>query len=214
MTTYRSIAIVGEAGSGKTTLAREIARLTGGDVKSFADPLRDIVAHIDPLVEHEVSWNDAILELGYTEAKEEYPLVRQYLQRTGDAIRGAQPDFFVELMGDAIRRTAGHIVVDDVRFENEYELLRCCGFLVAKIVRGGEGSDLHESESWPRNFHRSHVLVVNDGDMESLKAAAAILTAAAKETVSVGLGEVKASELEVICEVDESGGKIGDWNRT
>lgn len=180
MTNYRNIAIVGEAGSGKTTLAREIAKLTGGDVKSFADPLRGIVAHIDPLVEHEMSWIDVIEKLGYVEAKKQYPLVRQYLQRTGDAIRGAQPNFFVELMSDAICSTDEHIIVDDVRFENEYERLRHHGFLVVKIVRGAEGLDLHESESWPRAFDRSHILVVNSGDMESLKVTAAILAATAK----------------------------------
>ena len=181
MTICQNIAIVGEAGSGKTTLAREIAKLTGGDVRSFADPLRDIVAHLDPLVGGEVSWNDAIEGLGYTEAKKQYPLVRQYLQRTGDAIRRVRPDFFVGVMNDVICSTNEHIIVDDVRFENEYELLHCYGFLIIKIVRGGEGLDLHESESWPRDFNRSHILVVNDGDMESLKVVAAVLAAAAKE---------------------------------
>ena len=180
MTTYRDIAIVGEAGSGKTTLAREIAKLTGGDVRSFAGPLRDIVACIDPLVGDEVSWNDAIESLGYTEAKKQHPLVRQYLQRTGDAIRRVQPDFFVEAMDDVLCDTDEHIIVDDVRFENEYGLLRNYGFLIIKIVRSGGGLDLHESESWPRNFHRSHVRVVNDGDMEGLKAVAAILAATTK----------------------------------
>ena len=123
------IAIAGKSGAGKTTLAEALSSRYGIPRDSFAAPIR---------------W--ALMELG---VKAPYP--RQLLQGMGMLLRAWNPDHFIELL--ALRNAERHqtgLVIDDLRFPNEYQWLRQHGFLVVYIegsfrpLQGAEAE--HESE--------------------------------------------------------------------
>lgn len=151
-------AFSGCARVGKTTAAKYMQNkiaLTGVSthVLSFADPIKN-----------------AIREIGVT--KETHPgLYRKLAQFIGtDAVRTEYPDWWVDHMFNRIQ-TIQHesdgypttIIIDDVRFPNEMNLVKRFQFGYNVFVYGGEGRiDLslpvyaHESETMGVGFERNY----------------------------------------------------------
>ena len=123
-------AIAGKSGSGKTTLAEALSMLYDVPRDSFASPLR---------------W--ALHELG---VKAPYP--RRLLQRIGDVLRSYDQDHFVSLLWERNPDwSSSGLVVDDLRYENEYHHLRERGFVLVYLQGSfrplvGEEAE-HESEN-------------------------------------------------------------------
>lgn len=132
------VALSGKMKSGKTTLAKTITRDT---IYSFADPIRA-----------------ALRELGID--KTEHPMLyRQGAQYIGtDLCRAHDPDWWVQRMARrfSYRPIGKHFVIDDMRFQNEYDWCKEQGFLMVRLdisrelqyTRGAEeGTFDHPSET-------------------------------------------------------------------
>ncbi|WP_432068240.1 hypothetical protein [Streptomyces sp. C10-9-1] len=185
--TYRHVALMGRAGSGKDTVgARLVSRFVFARV-AFADPLRDMALSVDPIVSSEptgygplpIRLSDVVRREGWDAAKRR-PEVRRTLQRLGQSVRDQYEDYWLRLALakiDVADRWGLPVVVTDCRYVNEAEALRERGALLVRIERPGEhgptGEDerTHTSETELDDFPADAVLT-NGGSLAELHALA------------------------------------------
>lgn len=145
--TYRNIAIMGKARSGKDSLAEALVEHYTFTRLAFADPLREAALKLDPIVETTLERDDwleterlsqAVAAMGWERAKDRYPEVRRILQRMGQGVRDFEEDFWLDIL---LRKVDGSdklnmpVVVTDVRYPNEAWALRDRGFLMVRAIR-------------------------------------------------------------------------------
>lgn len=139
------IGITGAAGAGKDTLA-ELIGVDGWVRFAYADALKQIC--IDYLG---LSYDDAYTQNGKTRFNEFWGMTnREILQKVGtDAMRnGFHKDVWIkiaELRLKNILDSGAKVIVTDVRFDNEAELIEKLGGCVIKITRNSI-SELTEKE--------------------------------------------------------------------
>lgn len=184
-----NIAIAGRKRSGKDTAAAHLVEEFGYVRHGFADPLKEAALKLDPIVDADgddygvdfYRLSTIIEWVGWEKAKDTYPEVRQILQRLGDEA-GRQVHGEETWVRNLLRRAEsanaeGHpVVVPDVRYPNEAELLREAGFLVVRVDRPGYGSPTpgeHASERVERLAVDR--VIVNDGSLNQLYAAISVL---------------------------------------
>jgi len=100
--------------------------------------------------------------------------IRRILQWWGTEYRRAQdPDYWTKAWGRKIEQldpTRINILVDDVRFMNELDVIRAHGGLIIKIERPGfAGANNHSSETSLDGFTAWDAVVVNDGTLDKFK---------------------------------------------
>lgn len=113
---WPNLGLMGKAGSGKSTIAALLNEFVDYEPMSLAGPLKDIAAQL---------WGD--------EARTD----RGKLQKLGVAVRDIEEDTWVDLL---VRKASKYnkeygtpIVVDDVRFPNEYWKLKEAGFYIVEV---------------------------------------------------------------------------------
>lgn len=121
-----AIGLLGYVGSGKTTLASEVAAAARGTAHySFASGVREVTAAV---LSHRLTPFDLM-----SQAHKELPVapgagsVRAMMEAIGSAARSVWPDVWVAMLAQRVEDdafSAGALVVDDVRHWNEVELLR------------------------------------------------------------------------------------------
>jgi hypothetical protein len=167
-------------GVGKDTAALALARDLGFRKLAFADPLRDLAMHADPLITSQtrtvnvdvghgrLGW--AIKGLGYEAAKRTYPEVRAFLQRLGYGARQVfGEDFWTnQTMQKAIASNVP-IVISDVRFLNEAQVIKSAGGLLVKITRPGHHGDGHVSETELADYTGWDLVIENNGSILELE---------------------------------------------
>lgn len=165
------IGLTGRKRSGKSTAARYLVEHHGFTELSFAAPLKAMAMDIDPIVSanHTAHWSkDGFLRLsdvveadGWEGAKDRYPEVRRFLQRLGtDGVRNnLGTNIWVQQVEDQLdelwtndfknNRPNRPIVIADVRFENEADMVCRNGGIVIEVVRPGipATTDTHASEA-------------------------------------------------------------------
>ena len=97
--------------------------------------------------------------------------VRRILQWWGTEYRRAQdPDYWTKAWGHKVARLDLHktlVLVDDVRFMNELNVIREFGGLIVKIERPGfDGANNHSSETSLDEYRQWDGIIVNDGTLE------------------------------------------------
>ena len=165
------------AQSGKTTVSREL-ELRGFVRVPFAEPMKLMIDAL--LVEMgrtpgEVRW---LLHEDKEEVLEELGVSSRHLLQTLGTEWGRQcisPDVWLKVWRARAKRYE-RVVVDDVRFENEAELLRSLGGDVWRVQREGVANlSTHASEggldAWP-HFSR---YIVNNGTLSQLRDAIAAI---------------------------------------
>lgn len=123
-------------GVGKTTLARTIADCEGAEVISFAEPMRSMVESL-------FKYTDSDFYDWYKRRKEDTePTLKtsiRHMMRTLGTEWGRnciRENFWVDIAEEKIKSSCASIVVfDDMRFPNEYEMLKKHGAKFIKIVR-------------------------------------------------------------------------------
>jgi len=139
------IGLTGFAQSGKDTVGQILGKY-GFKRLAFADALRDGLLALDPLIPFEadhvrLSW--LINTSGWDEAKVHYPEVRRLLQRYGtEAGRDIHgQDCWTDIVKRQVARIPGdgRVVITDVRFPNEVQLVRRYGGLVWRLERADTG---------------------------------------------------------------------------
>lgn len=169
--------------SGKSTFAKELLTTPGSKLAKFADPIREVVvpfaAEFLPGGEAEVlQWLD-------DDRKDTRPIpglnvtLRHMMQTQGTWARNAiNPDLYVKIMQRRIRYQYDNyklVVVDDVRFENEYAMLRQRGCWLIRVDRP-DPPDTVEHESNARLDHLPFdYSITNNGTMEDLRAKARVV---------------------------------------
>lgn len=172
------IGLIGRARTGKDTAAAILRRKWGHERLAFADPLRDALAALDPIVynanDHSFHRYTAVLDaIGYEAAKDRVPEVRRLMQHMGVGMREhLGPDVWVEALMrrvDALQPTRP-VVVADVRFPNEAERLRREGFVLVRLTRAAAPSaGSHVSETALDDF-AADITFANDGSLDELEA--------------------------------------------
>lgn len=154
------IGLMGKAGSGKTTTADILVKKYGFTKVSFSDPLKQMLVKAGLLKKDEAFG-------------EKTPLAREMLQKIGtDLIRNQiDQDFWVRLCRNKIAALSTNgikkIVIDDVRFPNEYHMVKSLNGFVVKIQSFGNNNNNmqsvnnHESEVYADYMHYDF-LIVND----------------------------------------------------
>lgn len=104
----KKIGIMGKMGSGKTTLANKIIELDSRFIRiSFADKIKEIARELFSMRHKD----------------------RQLLQDIGSKMREIRSSVWIDyVIGTIIKKGYTHIVIDDVRFEDEIQALKRCGF--------------------------------------------------------------------------------------
>ena len=164
------IGIAGYKGSGKDTAGSVLVDTYGWDKMSFAAPIKDLTANIFNL-------DRLMLEGNTSEARyvREMPLPnvfgktpRYLLQVIGTGFRDLiHPDVWVKIVETNYLNHDNHVVITDVRFPNEVEMISKYGFVVG-IKRPGFNGDQHISERALDNVALRYI-VNNDGTMQDLK---------------------------------------------
>lgn len=134
------IAIVGEAHSGKTTLATALTDNHNFIRLALADPVKDVSA---------IMLNDFTRYLGastsvghidraYINAHKGHPSIRKLLQLVGTELGrewlGPQ-DIWIDTFLKTVENETQSIVCDDCRFTNEAAKLRENGFVIIRLLR-------------------------------------------------------------------------------
>lgn len=156
---------------GKSTVARFLQEKHGYERISFATPLK---AMVDSLLEstgrsrREIEW---FANEGKEIVIEGIGASYRHLARTLGTQWGRHqihPNLWVNITESKIVKSDSRICVDDVRFENEIELLKRYGFLLVKIQRNVGRVDTHDSDTALRNFVGWHHVIENNGTLEEL----------------------------------------------
>ncbi|SEA56823.1 hypothetical protein SAMN05660420_02496 [Desulfuromusa kysingii] len=97
--------------------------------------------------------------------------VRRILQWWGTEYRRAQdPDYWTKAWAQKLQEydlTQTPIIVDDVRFVNELEMIKKQGGIFIKIERPGfDGANNHSSENSLDHYDNWNLVIANDGRLE------------------------------------------------
>ena len=157
------IALTGVASSGKTTVAKELARF-GYTRTKFSQTLKNMLLQIPGVTEEMTEGNQKELPQNIFDGKSP----REVMQTLGT-------EWGRELVTNKIwldsweRSVEGlsNVVVEDLRFPNEANLVRKLGGEIWSIQRKGYESDGHKSETEMVNI-KPDILIHNDGDINSL----------------------------------------------
>ncbi len=169
----RDIALIGRARSGKDTVGARLVNRYGYTRLAFADPLKRMALDINPYIPTvpgvTVRLESLIADVGWEYAKSHYPEVRRILQHSGQAVRSADPEFWVRALTSRMLDTDGPVVVTDVRYPNELTALQHFRFRTVRIVRPGTDTMTHESET-ALDGYAADVTIVNNTTLDDLHA--------------------------------------------
>lgn len=161
MQKMRLIGIAGKARSGKDTAAKYLLNKLGGNwsTASFADPMKAMLNAID------VDTSDEAKDL----PSNQYGVsTRHMLQTLGTewGRDGIGSNFWIDVFA---RSNAGQcVIVPDVRFENEADLIREYGVLICIEGRGGvEGNHISERKL---QYDDRDIYIDNQGSISELYA--------------------------------------------
>ena len=167
------IAFTGRKGHGKDSAALPILEIRhpSSALKvwtrvNFSDILKEICMLTFNLTAEEV-YDPLVKEIKLTKYPFETP--RSILQRVGtELFRSEWPDVWTQAWNREASKHS-HVVITDLRFQNEYDVVRHLWGTVVHIERPGmDDSDEHQSET--ELFHLTHDhLILNDGSLLDLE---------------------------------------------
>lgn len=159
-------------GCGKTTLANLLEPYEF-ETYSFADPLREMIAVLLRAIGYDAH---KIMRCFFFDLKE-VPIPElggktpRYLLQTIGTEWGRElvtPEIWTNIMATRLRNRTGPVVIDDLRFPNEYVMLRGHGAILVRIDRPGfERSGDHVSDGVLNSF-RFDFQITNDAAPEDM----------------------------------------------
>lgn len=178
------VGLTGKVGSGKDTAGHVLVKYRGFTRVSFAEPLRQCVLALDPIIERRLAYDPLgemeylrlswfVTQLGWDESKKK-PEVRRLLQRMGtEAGRNILgQSIWVDLALRQMQDTTRHYVVTDCRFVNEAAALRSVGAVLWRVDRPGAGlvgaAGAHPSEV-ELELIQPDLRLINDSSLEALE---------------------------------------------
>lgn len=165
------LGLAGWARAGKDTVAAHLVANYGYTRMSFADPMREALRRLDPLITvgemRGVGLRSSVDALGWEELKSLSPDVRGLMQRMGTEVGRNMfgENFWVDAAIDSIE-DGSKVVFADVRFINEVDAIKGLGGQVWRISRKGVGpANDHISET-ALNDYIFDSYINNDGTIE------------------------------------------------
>jgi hypothetical protein len=141
-----------KAGAGKTTAAEYLLKKYTGENLSFASSVYKIAEKAQNIACFPVKKDRALLQMIGTWG------------RTND------PDVWVNNVKDRIMESYGNIFISDVRFDNEFDMLKEMGFLLIKIERHGDsGTHISDISLDSRKETDWDHIIKNDGTLEEFQ---------------------------------------------
>ena len=141
------IGICGFIGSGKDTIADYLVNLHGFRRESFANSLKDAVAHVfgwdrtmlEGRTAQSRKWRDRV-DPWWTERLGMKITPRWILQQWGTEVcrGGFHDDIWIASLENKLRNSADNVVITDCRFPNEIKAIRAAGGIVVRVARGPE----------------------------------------------------------------------------
>jgi hypothetical protein len=176
-----NIGIIGKARSGKDTAALALVVEHHYTRLAFADPLKELALAIDPLIPTSIDsrgrihtrLSALIRDVGWEYAKDHYQEVRRLLQRTGGGVREIDETFWLAATRRKLNAAEAWnlpVVVTDVRYPNEANMLRSRGFRLIRITRPGVADDQHDSET-ALDTYPADLTIENTGTVDDLRQA-------------------------------------------
>lgn len=166
------IGLSGYARSGKDTVANIMVEKYGFTKLAFADPIREALYKLNPYIAGGFRLQYLVDKTGWDQAKDDYPEIRQLLQRLGAEIGREMwgPNFWIRQLVHRSMRSGERIVVPDVRYPNEAQAIR----------------EMNNSQIWrikrpsyaPANSHKSETamddwkfdqIFMNNGSIKDLQ---------------------------------------------
>lgn len=167
------VGISGWARTGKDTVAARLVEKYGYTRMSFADPMREALCRLDPLITvgemQGVGLASAVEGLGWEALKSLSPDVRGLMQRMGTEVGRDMfgQNFWVDTAIDSIE-DGSKVVFADVRFPNEAEAIKNLGGEVWRVLRPGVGpANDHISET-ALDDHSFDMYILNNTTLEDL----------------------------------------------
>lgn len=167
------IGLCGNIGSGKSTCANILVEKHGFTELAFADPLKRACRELFGFTDE---------QLYGTQEQKQTPdpnwfgvTPRSVLQYVGTELLRNQMDriipelkqnIFVHAMKNKLESREGNIVISDVRFQNEVDMIRSLGGYIVLIDRPGLAKQTHASENISA-IKGHHVLLMNNEDLDS-----------------------------------------------
>ena len=160
------IGLSGYAQSGKDAVSMILTEY-GFRRRSFADPIRQALYTLDPMIDSFRSLREIVDQSGWDTAKS-YPETRRLLQQLGTEVGR-------EMLGQstwldiALRNLPEKTCFTDVRFVDEADAIRALGGEVWRVNRpGGLPVNGHVSETALDDYDFVKV-ILNDGSLEDLR---------------------------------------------
>lgn len=152
-------------GAGKTTLAKAIKYYNYTEILSFAGPMRNMIKALFQYATNTDFW------LLYERYKEEIePTLKtsiRHMMRTLGTEWGRKcirESFWVDIAEQKIKISCAPIVVfDDLRFPNEYEMLKKHGAKFIKIVRPAVAKEAEHASDGALNGYHFDLVIENTG---------------------------------------------------
>lgn len=164
------IGIAGYKGSGKDSLGEILTNTFGWRKMSFAQPIKDLTHNTFGIDKAILSGTDGERELRELPLPDWFNLSsREILQKVGMAFREKlHKDVWVRILEKQYETCKEHVVITDVRFPNEVEMINKHGF-VCCVKRPDFLGDGHESEH-ALDGHAFSYAFNNNGTKEALQA--------------------------------------------
>jgi hypothetical protein len=146
------IGLSGYAQSGKDTVAKYLVENRGFERVAFADPIRDFLLEVNPILENGLHLTSVVDKFGWELAKKKEE-VRRLLQATGVAARKHVDEDLWIIKALRTMSGDGNYVVTDVRFQNEASMIRMSGGQVWRVERNGVDAvndhiSEHDLDAW------------------------------------------------------------------
>jgi len=172
------IALTGPKGSGKDTVADIICnRFQNVTRVAFADPIKKVAQHIFLLNDHNNEEYDRLkrsnidINGGRFETTWKHVEGRHVVREIGMLMRSYDPSQFTKYVSDAInkaRNVSDIFVVTDLRFDNEYIMLKEYGAKIIKITRPDYHYDGHITERGFNDYLVDYI-IDNNGSLQDLE---------------------------------------------
>lgn len=144
MSAPKIIGILGVAGSGKTIVAKHLAEQYGYQRSRFAEPLKKMLKHGLGLTDEEVDGEHKM-----TPMERFGGVTPRYMMQTLGTEWGRRcvyRNIWIDAWKAHAELEEGPLVVDDVRFPNEADVIRSMGGVIWRIYRPGVEIMRHPSE--------------------------------------------------------------------
>jgi len=162
------IGLMGYARSGKDTVANILVEHYGFERIAFADPIRELLARINPILNNGYYLNEHVQEFGWEIAKAR-PEVRRLLQELGVGARDILgEDVWVNAALRKMSSKNKHYVVTDVRFQNEALTIKLANGVLWRVERPNVTAiNEHISEHALKDY-KEDMFIKNDSTIEHL----------------------------------------------